>query len=241
MGAVGWIALFAGFAIVLAIVGLVRSAQQQSAMEAKLASLKGFKASQKIFGVDAEYGIAIDEKRNKLCLLRIKDEDVVVDVFSCGDVISSEIFEDGNTLTKTPRLGQYGSVAMGKLLYGEEDGAIIGGLSADTVSSQTINRIDLRITVNDSQSPNFDFNFLDTETPKNGIIYEDAAEKARHWHGLVSVLIHRAKQEESAGTADAGSSKPASVSDEIRKLAKLRDEGLISDEEFSTQKARLLK
>jgi Short C-terminal domain len=34
---------------------------------------------------------------------------------------------------------------------------------------------------------------------------------------------------------------PLSVADELRKLAQLRDEGLISDQEFATQRARLLQ
>ncbi|MBA2624505.1 MAG: SHOCT domain-containing protein, partial [Acidimicrobiia bacterium] len=33
---------------------------------------------------------------------------------------------------------------------------------------------------------------------------------------------------------------PVDVADQLRKLASLRDEGILSDEEFAAQKARLL-
>jgi predicted Zn-dependent peptidase len=54
----------------------------------------------------------------------------------------------------------------------------------------------------------------------------------------MDVLIKRAEQETSARQ---NAPKTAiSVSDELRKLAQLRSEGLLSEAEFAAQKAKLL-
>lgn len=43
-----------------------------------------------------------------------------------------------------------------------------------------------------------------------------------------------------AGMASTGANAEATIPDQIRELAKLRDEGLLSDEDFQTKKQELL-
>lgn len=160
------------------------------------------------------------------------------------DVLTSEIFVDGETITKTARGSQLGGALIGGLALGGV-GAIIGGLSGKTKSSEKVKRVDLRITVNDTKSPLHDLNFMDIEGKKDGIVYKSAMEQARHWHGLIAVLIKTAdnedeRQERIEPSSNVESSTQTSLADELSKLSDLRDKGVLSDEEFSTQKQRLL-
>lgn len=233
----GWVFVFVGVIVTIVIIQQIMISNSQSAMEAKLASLIDFNATQKFMGNNGNSGIAIDESRMKICLIKFQYGELLMDVCSYRDLVSSEIFEDGNTVTSTSRSSQLGGALIGGIALGGV-GAIIGGLSGKTVSTQKPKRIDLRITVDRTDAPVHDLNFMDIETSKDGIIYTMSMQQARHWHGLISVLIRRADHENSTNKLSAMPS--GSVPDEIRKLALLRDEGLISDEEFVAQKAKLL-
>jgi hypothetical protein len=233
-----WIGLVLVVVIVIVVVQLVTVSGQKSAMEAKLASLSDFTPTQKFMGCDGRTGIAIDEDRKKVCLIIFQSEDSLASLFSYKDLLASEIFEDGSTITSTSRSSQAGGALIGALALGGV-GAIIGGLSGKTTSTHKVRRVDLRITVNSTNTPLYDITFMDTEGPKDGIVYSVAMQQARHWHGLLSVLIRRADTED-ASVKSSPSVAAFSVSDEIRKLSQLRDEGLLSEEEYSQQKARLL-
>ena len=55
----------------------------------------------------------------------------------------------------------------------------------------------------------------------------------------VQVEIRKAQQMNQAGST-APQASPGSVADELRKLARLHDEGVLNDEEFAGAKAKLL-
>jgi hypothetical protein len=239
MGFWEWVALFFGVFIVAAIIQIITISNRKSSMETGISTLPDFNATQKFMGNNGVSGIAIDEERKKICLIRYEADSSKLDVFAYRDLLSSEIFEDGNTITSTSRTSQIGGALLGGLALGGV-GAMIGGLSGKTTSTQKPKRIDLRITVNRTDAPIHDINFMDTESAKDGIGYTVAMQQARHWHGLIAVLIRRADQQDSAKLSATSGSIATSVSDEIRKLAQLRDEGLISTDEFVAQKARLL-
>ena len=97
------------------------------------------------------------------------------------------------------------------------------------------------MTVKDTKNPIHDINFLDLETKKDSFLYKQAIQQARHWHGLLEVLIKSADIEDKAvKTIDTPKLPSGSVADELRKLAELRDAGILSIEEFNQQKSWLL-
>lgn len=231
-------------AIVIAVAQTTYTSNKKKGMEEKLAELDDFIPTQKIMGNDGNSGIAVDEERKKICLIRQNLGSVDLDVLTYRDILSSEIFEDGITITKTSRGSQLGGALIGGLVLGGV-GAIIGGLSSKKKSSDKVNRIDLQITVNRTSSPIHNINFMNVEAKKNGIIYYDAIKQARHWHGLLDVLIKRADSEDIAkeGELDKEESKllqQRSVADELTKLAELQKQGLLSIEEFNLQKKKIL-
>lgn len=188
------------------------------------------------------HGIAIDEKNKKICLITYNNLSKLIDlcVLEYKDILSSEIFVDGVTITKTSRSSQIGGALIGDLLFGSV-GAVIGGLSGGKVSSEEVKKIDLQIVVNRTSNPIHDINFLNTKCKKNGITYNKAMEKVRHWHGLLAILIKQADLEDAKKEKDSEPSKGNSIADELSKLAELCKQGLLTEEEFKTQKTKLLK
>lgn len=212
----------------LAIIQTGNISKKKKAMEDHLARIDDFSATQKVMGGDGNTGLAIDEQRKKVCLIDNRQQTVSLRVVSYKDLLSSEIFEDGATVTKTVRSSQIGGALIGGLALGGV-GAIIGGLSGKTKTSGKVKKFALRLTVNDTKNPLHDVNFLYQGT------------QARHWHGLVEVLIKRADTEDKTNiTNSTPQIQPASIADEIKKLAELRDSGVLSVDEFQQQKARLL-
>ncbi|WP_455233236.1 hypothetical protein [Geopseudomonas aromaticivorans] len=230
-----------------------------------------FHAKKKFFTSNIKYswvtGIAIDYEANRLCVFRIssaKKRDFYlsmnpaekgrkyittstldglvfeVSVLPYSHILSSEIFEDGDSVTTAARGSQIGGAIVGGVLMGGA-GAIIGGLSGKKHTSQNVRRIELRLTVNDADSPIHDVTFLGLETPKNSVMYEQSMLEARHWHGLAEFLIKKADAVERRKNSDPVSlASQGSVADEIRKLAELKGLALITEHEFEIHKKRLL-
>jgi preprotein translocase subunit YajC len=235
-----------GFIITIAVIIFVYyfffSPRNKKRMEKRMSNIPNFTATQKVIGIDGYAGLAIDEEREKICLSYPRQKEQIYRIISYKVLLSSEIFEDGVTVSKTMRGSQIGGALIGGVLLGGV-GAIIGGLSGKTKTTGSVRKIDLRLTVNDTKSPIFDVTFLNKETKKDNPIYEQAIQSARHWHGLVEVLIKRADMEDKqkiASTPIIQHSSIASVADELKKLADLRDSGVLSDQEFQQQKLKLL-
>lgn len=231
-------------AVAIAIIQIVYTSNKKKGMEERLSALEDFSPSQKIMGEDGNSGIAVDEGRKKICLIKNTFGNILLDVVTYRDILSSEVFEDGVTITKTSRGSQLGGALIGGLALGGV-GAIIGGLSGKKTSSDKVNRIDLRITVSRTNSPVHDINFMNVEGKKNGLIYNAAMQQARHWHGLLEVLIRRADSEDIAKEKDLVEESTqmlpkVSIADELVKLSELQKQGLLTNEEFKAQKAKLL-
>lgn len=113
------------------------------------------------------------------------------------DILATEIMEDGApvTSTATARTNGIGRALIGGALFGGV-GAIVGAsTSGSSSSSRTIkevNSIDVKIVVNNTKRPVWIINFLNMKTTKGSLIYRPAIERAQHWQGLLSVIIHQA-------------------------------------------------
>jgi hypothetical protein len=195
-----------------------------------LNALDDFTANRTVFSEGTCAGLAIDESRQKLALM--KEEPGVIKIIAHNDLVSAEIFEDGNSVTRTSRAGQIGGAMVGGLVLGGV-GAIIGGLSGKRVTEDKCSRIELRLVINDTSNPIHDVVFLNQETEKN-FVYKNAMDVARSWHALCSVLIKRADEEQ----IEEG---PVRATEELAKLVDLKKTGVLSEDEFSRLKRRLIE
>ncbi|MEQ1635932.1 MAG: SHOCT domain-containing protein [Methylococcales bacterium] len=181
-------------------------------------------------------------KEKKMCLITTGDKFDSWRIIPYKDVLSVELFEDGNSITKAVRSSQIGSAALGGLLLGGV-GAIVGGLSGKTKSSTTTNRIELRLIVNEVNNPLHDVIFLNVEAKKKDKLYIKSMQLARRWHGIIEVILKQTEDgKETTSKANEVKTHPklSSVADEIKKLADLQSAGVLTLEEFQQQKAKLL-
>jgi hypothetical protein len=107
--------------------------------------------------------------------------------------------------------------------------------------TETITRIDLKITVKDTSNPIYIVNFDNTPTETGGMFYNSYITnlKIDYWQGVFSVIInensHSAKK-----PIETKKQPPATLAGELKELKSLLDEGIITNEEFIQQKNKIL-
>ncbi|HQS67381.1 MAG TPA: SHOCT domain-containing protein [Sulfuricurvum sp.] len=205
--------------------------------------LENFSAT--LFLADPSFrsGILVDEKRKEILLWKFFEnaDKWQQSRLHYNDILSVEIIEDGITVTKTNRISQIGGALLGGLLGGA--GAVIGGLSGKKeTSAGKIKSLELKIIINDTSNPIFIISLLSKTS--NGIStekteYIDAKSGADHWKAVFEAIIKQADAEEQQAekhtTVESGS-----VSDELKKLAELKESGILTEDEFLQQKQKLL-
>ena len=205
-------------------------------------SLENFTTDFSYIGKDGENALAIDLTNNKIALIEFSEENV----YNYKDLLEVEILEDGLSITKTARGSQIAGALIGGLALGGV-GAIIGGLSGSKHNIDKVSRLDLKLIVNNVETPLFLLNFLNTnytnEYTKNDTEYINAMNSIQELHSRLSVLIKKADEndllvDEKENQFEKNTN--LSIADEIRKLKSLKDDGLINEDEYLTQKEKLL-
>lgn len=165
-----------------------------------------------------------------------------------SDIIEVSYEENGDQLfTKSTGRTIGGAIAGGVLLGGA--GAVIGGLSGKTKKNKVVNNMDIKILLRNTEEATCILHFMDSSTPlktKNSMdesSYEEFLKNANKAKDLLSIVIDDAKQTASQlSPAASKSDAPSfSVADELSKLADLKKQGILTDEEFRIQKEKLLK
>lgn len=155
---------------------------------------------------------------------------------SAKQIMSVTIYEDGQTVTHASRLRQVGGALVGNALAGDK-GAIIGGLGAKTTSVDAIKSVVLRLEIDDPRNPIIGVNFLRYPDKRGGRLYEQASVAARSFSSLITAIMRRSE------AASEGTVVPP-VGDrkleDIAKLAQMRDQGVLTEQEFIREKARIL-
>ena len=197
---------------------------------------------QQMIGCDGDSSIAISVSRKEVLLVTKQNGTISQQIINYKDILSVELFEDGETITSTVRSSQIGGMLIGGIALGGL-GAVIGGLSGKTKTSGTVRKIILRLVINDTNNPLHEVHFLNSETEitKKDSRYQEVMQKARHWNSLIEVLIKRADMEDKENAANnVVQISQSSIADEIKKLAELRNAGILNDAEFQQQKEKLL-
>ena len=170
-------------------------------------------------------------------------------IMNYSDIIEVSYEENGNQLfTKSTGRTVGGAVVGGTLMGGA--GAVVGGLSGDTKQNREIKNMDIKILLRSTKQTSCILHFMDTSyllNTKNESErkqYEKFLENANQAKDLLSIIIDDAKQvmpRIASIVKQPIAQKTSSVADELSKLAKLKADGILTEEEFQVQKAKLLR
>lgn len=173
--------------------------------------------------------------------------------YSFADILQCEIIEDGRTRIKKSTSGTIGRALLGGLVAGGV-GAIIGGSTSSSKVQEKINRISVRIIVNDPNHPSWEIFYLNSifGEQKDSYLYNRAMTSARNVHAMLSGFIQIGEQMREVQNQVVAqqvlqqsliselSTQHPSISDELVKLKSLLDSGVIDQNEFILLKNKLL-
>lgn len=148
-------------------------------------------------------------------------------LISYKDILSVEILADDKSIEKAQRESKVGSGLIGTILFGIP-GLIIGGV----LNKGDIKKLELCLMLNDINNP-YEKILFNTVKVWSG---SDLLKDIKDWFAVCSILIERADKED----LEKESNGVSSISDELLKLNDLKEKGILTDEEFQTQKLRLL-
>ena len=169
--------------------------------------------------------------------------------FNYSDIIEVSYEENGSQLyTKSTGRTIGGAIVGGFLMGGA--GAVVGGLSGASKQNKEIRNMDIKILLRSTSRTSCVLHFKDvdrvlkTKEDADRKLYETYVKNANQAKDVLSVIIDNAKQ---ASTPIAQpiaqpvvAPASSSVADELAKLAKLKADGILTEEEFQAQKSKLL-
>lgn len=191
-----------------------------------------------ILKMGLESCVMIDGNNKKMLVLNDIEQPSEKRIVRFNDIISVEIIENGTTVFSKSTTRTIGGSVVGNVLMGGA-GAVVGGLSGNTRKADKVDSISVKILVRDVENPTIMLplhkgNDIDTSKDE----YKNIKDFANEIKDVVSVIIDaedkgnpNTKIEQSAST---------NITDELIKIAKLKENGLLTDEEFSMMKSKLL-
>jgi hypothetical protein len=156
--------------------------------------------------------------------------------YDFAQIASVEVVENGTTVTQTNRGSQLLGAAVGGLAFGAV-GAVVGGLSGSSRSRGRLRGISLKVTVDDRLRPVHSICFLHASDEKgldpDGLEARQARESVDRVHAHILNAMRQAQAKTNIAPA-------TFAADELQKLWDMKQAGILTEDEFAQQKARLL-
>lgn len=153
------------------------------------------------------------------------------DLYRYDQIISFELLEDGESITK----GGLSGAVVGGLLFGGV-GAIVGGVTGRRKTKKICNSLQVKITFRHSPRQTEYLNFLSAEVKTNSIVYKTASKSAQDTLSALQLAVDMANAE----TGQTHNVKSSVDVEELKKYKELLDVGIISQDEFNAKKAQIL-
>lgn len=227
--------LIGGMLLFAIIISLVRSANEKEEMRAAISSKTDFSADKKIADDGALYHFAVDQQRQEVyCYAKSKEVR-----FKFKDIVEVEIQVNGDTTVSNKSASLGGALAGGVLAGGL--GAVVGGSAmGKTTSKKEISSINVHILLRNCNVDSFDIECLSTfrsNIDTNHPWYKEAYSKAQGMFDALKLAMDAVKTEITQPQIVV---QQKSNIEELKELAELKQQGLITEEEFATMKAKII-
>ena len=234
------------FIVLFAVIGVplllfVNSKEQKKdseAMQKAIDAQKDFNATKTIKGEN--YGICFnfaidDDKQEIYCYSKCRLEKNAREArFKFKNIVEVEIKVDGDT-TISKKSASLGGAVVGGMIAGGL-GAVVGGSSlGKTTSKKEVSSIDVHILLRDCPIDSFDVKCLPYSCKTDDYRYKESIANAQKIFDALRLAMDKVKE-----TPSIQPISPKSDVEELKELANLKNQGIITDEEFSVMKAKIL-
>ena len=166
-------------------------------------------------------------------------------VFNYSDILDVSYEENGSLIyTKSTSRTIGGAIVGGALMGGA--GAVVGGLSGASQQNKEIKSMDIKILLRNTNDTSKILHFNDanrvlkTKEEEDRKLYSSYLNNANREKDILSVIIDNTRQTNIPHIQSTTAPATSSVADELTKLAKLKSDGVLTEEEFLAQKSKLL-
>ena len=246
-----WIILIVVLFIILVLYGGY-SAQEDAKKKAvlldslrkKVSDIFSFTPTKQFEGEQSTYILAIDDSSEKILYVTEKEENLI----DYSSVLSVELIEDEMTIQKKSSTRTIGGALVGGVLSGGV-GAVIGGLSGSSTEKTKVSQLAVKILLKDIKNPYVIIQCLESIASmdskgmfdKSSAYYKSRFKYASEIKDLLSIIIDRVDSREKTQQSDIKRNDTyRNISDELEKLYNLKEKGIITTEEFNSQKRKLL-
>lgn len=190
----------------------------------------------RIFETRGSIFMATDNDRKLILLGNTANDHFLI---SYKNIIKFEIVEDGETTIERSLGGVIGRSVVGGLVAGNA-GAVIGGTTSSAKNKKKVKNISVKILLRNSDEKSISLPIYNSSSPTDCSNQDvvDAMKAVEEVKDTLSIIIDEVERSEKQ-TAQAPKQEN-SLAEELAKLAEMKNAGIISDEEFSAAKAKLL-
>lgn len=210
--------------------------KREEAIIQALSSIPDFIPTITINGIDHFFTFASDDEHHKILYMEGSDKQI----FNYEDIISVELIEDNTILSKKSTGRTIGGAILGGMIAGSV-GAIVGGLSGSSKQKNLHSSVKVKILLRNNSVPSLEIPCFDSITPvsDDDPHYRQGKSDAIRITDILTVIIDAVDRAHHTNHKML-SSGGYSIADEIAKLAELKDKGILTENEFASQKAKLL-
>lgn len=222
--------------IVVAILGGTKQNQQNNDYEEALApflSEINFNLDKRITIIPTQLEFFVDDQNHKFAILtynKLEETKYLIRRYDYNDLIDFELCEDSNSKLAGRGLASAG----GALLFGI-GGAVVGSVAGGRKIKKTDRTITVNIQVNKLDNPFMSLVFLDKNSPNWDILYNTTLTNAKKLMATLSYIknFNEINKEKNNERID--------ISEKLKKLNELKEQGLITEEEFINKKRSVLE
>ncbi len=164
-------------------------------LEKKIKKSHFFNATKKISNYNNSQMMAIDERRQKINFINLKNK---TKSWNFKDILEVELLENGKSIITTSGASMVGRAIVGGIALGGL-GAAVGGVTSKKEQEDVITEISLKFIINNINNSIFIFTFFQSDTgiKKDSPEYIKWTEEARKWYGILKVIIKNIKEKSS--------------------------------------------
>ena len=155
-----------------------------------------------------------------------------VKIYKYADLIDFELIEDDESLVK----GGFGKAIIGGALGGTK-GAVIGSAGSRKIK-QNCSLLEVRIRTNDFEHPQYIIQYIkNCSFPKSSDVYKRHFESAQELIGILNYIATNGGE----NSVNVSPQEDVSVGTRLRELSELKNDGILTIEEFEVKKKKLLE
>lgn len=227
-----------------------RSNERKNALDIKLKELPNQQSLKKVVGEKARYAFVLDNISRKIYYF----SSTLTKEIAFDEIISVEILEDNTLLSSKSTSRTVGGALIGGALAGGA-GMVVGGLSGDSKQKKKVSKVSVKIKIRDYSTPTLmiecfnafeltagNYSEIKPDDTLYGHLYKAELKNAQKMSDYLSVVIDEIDRgDKQPQTERALPAANLSIAEELTKLAKLKADGVLTEEEFQTQKKKLLE